>query len=72
MPDKSDEDSSDSDRNEQETTQEQPRSLKQSVRISMPPTKYHWEDNHASFTLITKTRDLSSYREAIEADDHDK
>jgi len=33
----------------------------------VPPTRYDWEDDHVSFTLVTETGDPSSYREAIEA-----
>jgi len=36
------------------------------------PTRYGWENDHVSFALVTETRDPSSYRDAIEADDHGK
>ena len=39
-PDGSNEDSSDSDRDEQEATHEQPRPLRRSVRVSVLPTRY--------------------------------
>jgi len=52
--------------------QEQPRPLRRSVRITMPPKRYGWEDDIVSLTLVTETGDPDSYREAIEADDHDK
>ena len=38
----------------------------------MPPIRYEWEDDHVSFALVTEIGDPDSYREAIEADDHDK
>ena len=38
----------------------------------MPPVRYDWEDEHVSIVLVTETGDPSSYKEAIEADDHDK
>jgi len=46
--------------------------LRRSVRATVPPTMYDWEDDHVSFTLVAETGDPSSYREAIETDDHDK
>ena len=61
-----------SDGNEHEATQEQSRPLRRSVRITVPPKRYDWEDDHVSFVLVIKTGDPSSYREAIEANDHDK
>ena len=39
-PDVSDEESSDSDGDEQEAAQEQPRPLRWTVRVSVPPTRY--------------------------------
>jgi len=54
-PDGSDKDSSYSDGNEYETTQEQPKLLRQSVRVTVPPIRYGWEDDHVSFTLVTIT-----------------
>ena len=65
-------DSSDSDGDEQEVTQEQPRLLRQSVRVTVPPTKYDWEDDHVSFALVKEIGEPDSYRKAIEADDHDR
>ena len=62
-------DSSDSDRDEQEATQEQLRPLRRSVRVTMPPTRYDWEDNYVSFAIVTKTGNPSSYREVIETDE---
>ena len=38
----------------------------------MPPTRYDWEDDHVSFTLLTEIGEPSSCREVIEADGHDK
>ena len=38
----------------------------------MPPTRYGWKDDYVLFALVTKTGDLNSYREAIEADNSDK
>jgi len=35
----------------------------------MVPPAYGWKDDHGSFALVTKTEDLNSYKEAIEADD---
>ena len=46
--------------------------MRRSVRVSVPPIRYGWEDDHVSFALVTKTEDPSSYRETIEADNHDK
>jgi len=40
MPDGSEENSSDSDGEEQEATQEQPRPLRWSVRVKVPPIRY--------------------------------
>src|SRR4051812_25605273 len=56
-----------------EATQEQPRLLKRSTRIIVPPTRYGWSDeDHVSFALVTEDGDASCFRDAIEADDHDK
>jgi len=55
-----------------EATQEQPRPLRRSSRISVPPTRYGWSDEHVSFALVTEAGDPACYRDAIEADDHDK
>ena len=38
----------------------------------VPPVRYGWEDEHVSIALVTEIGDPSSYREATEADDHDK
>jgi len=46
--------------------------LRWSVRVTIPPTRYSWDENHVSFALVTETGESNSYREAIEADDHDK
>ena len=53
-PEGSKEDSSDSDRDDQDATQEQPRPLRRSVRVTMPPTRYDWDENHVSFALVTE------------------
>jgi len=71
-PEGSEEDSSNPDGDNQETTQEQPRPLRRLVRVTVPPTRYHWDDDHVSFTLVTEIREPDSYREAIEADGHGK
>jgi len=52
-PDGSEEDFLDLDGDEHESTQEQPRSLRQSIRVTAPPISYGWEDNHVSFALVT-------------------
>jgi len=70
--DGSNKDSSDSNADEQEATQEKHKSLRRSVRVTVPPTMYGWEDDHVSFALVTETSDSSSYREAIKTDDHSK
>jgi len=71
-PDESEEDSSDSYRNEQKATQKQPRPLRQSIRVTVPPAWYGWKDDHDSLAFVTETGDPSSYREAIEANNHSK
>jgi len=71
-PEGLEENSSDSDRDNEEATQEQHSLLRRSVRVTVLPTRYGWEDDHVSFTLVTETCDPNIYREAIEADDHDK
>jgi len=38
----------------------------------VPPTRYGWDEDHVSFALVTETGEPDSYREVIEADDHDK
>ena len=52
-PKESEKDSSDSDGDKQEATQGQPKLLRRSVRVTMPPTRYGWEDDHISFALVT-------------------
>src|SRR4051812_27406317 len=54
-----------------EATQEQQRPLRRSARISVPPARYDWDD-HFFFALVTEAGDPVCYRDAIEADDHDK
>ena len=54
-PEGSKEDSSDSDRDDQDATQEQPRPLRRPVRVTVPPIRYGWEDDHVSFALIIET-----------------
>src|SRR3954471_9411885 len=54
-----------------EATQVQPRPLRRSARISVPPARYGWDD-HVSFALVTEPGDSVCYRDAIEAEDHDK
>jgi len=71
-PERSEEDSSDPDGDNQEATQEQPRPLRRPVRITATPTRYGWDDDHVSFALVIKIGEPDSYREAIEADDHSK
>jgi len=46
--------------------------LRRSVRVMLPLTRYSWDDDHVSFTLVTKIGEHDSYRKAIEADDHGK
>ena len=53
-PEGSKEDSSDSDGDKHETTQEQLRPLRMSIRVTMTPTRYDWEDDHVSFVLVTE------------------
>ena len=38
----------------------------------MPLIRYDWDEDHVSFALVIETGEPDSYREAIEADDHDK
>jgi len=71
-PEESKDDSSYSNEDEQEATQEQPRPLRWSVRVMMPPTRYGWHNDHVSFALVTETTKRDSYREVIKADDHCK
>jgi len=60
-PDGLDEDS-DSDRDEHGATQQQPKLLRQSNRVSVSLTRYGWENDHVSFVLVIETRDPNSYR----------
>jgi len=46
--------------------------LRRLVRVTVPPTRYDWEDDHVSFALVIEAGGPSSYREAIEANGHDK
>jgi len=50
----------------------QPRLLKRSVGVTVPPTRYSWKDDHISFALVTEMGDPSSYSEEIATDDHNK
>jgi len=68
----SEEDSSDSDEDKHESTQEQPKSLRRSVRVTVAPLRYGWEKDHISFTLVKETGEPDSYREAVDSDNHDK
>ena len=47
-PKGSEEDSSDSDGEDQEATQEQPKLLRRSIRVKVPPARYDWDDDHVS------------------------
>ena len=60
------------DRDKQEATQKQLRSLRRSVRILVLPTGYSWKDDFVSIALVTKTGDPNNYREAIEVDNNNK
>ena len=71
-PEGLEENSSDSDGDDQEAIQKQPRPLRRSVRVAVPPTRYGWEDDHVSFTLVKEISEHDGYREAIEVDDHGK
>jgi len=71
-PEGSKEDSSDPDGDKQEATQEQSRPLRWSVRVTVPPIRYDWDDDHVSFALVIEKGKPDSYREAIKADDHNK
>jgi len=46
-------DSSDSNEDKQEATQEQLKSLRRSVTVTMPPTRYGWDEDHVPFALVT-------------------
>ena len=50
-PERLEEDSSDSDGDEQEATQGQPRLLRRSDNVTVPRIRYDWNDNHVSFAL---------------------
>jgi len=53
-PEGSEEDSSNSDGDKQEATQEQPRLLRGSVRVMMPPTRYDWHEDHVSLCISNR------------------
>jgi len=65
-------DSSDPDGDNQEAIQEQPIPLRRLVIVTVPPTRYDWDDDHVSFALVTEIREPDICRKAIEADDHSK
>ena len=44
--------------------------MKRSVRVTVPPIRYEWDEHHVSFALVTETGEPDSYRKAIEVDDH--
>jgi len=46
--------------------------LRRSVRVTISPTRYGWDEDHVTFALGTETGEPDSYRETIEADDRDK
>ena len=46
--------------------------MRRSVRVTVSPTRYDWENDHVSLALVIETGDPSSYRKAIEIDDHGK
>ena len=69
---RSEKNSSNSDGDKQKATQEQPRPLRRSVRFAVPPTRYGWDEDRVSFSLVTVIREPDNYREAIEANDHSK
>ena len=46
--------------------------MRWSVRVTVQPTRYGWDEEHVAFALVTGTGEPDSYREAIEADDHGK
>ena len=71
-PEGSGEDSSDSDGDKQVAILEQPRPLRRSVRVTVPPTWFGWDDGHVSFALVKETGKPKSYRKAIKANDHGK
>ena len=66
---------SDLDGDMQETTQEQQvqlRPLRLSDRVLVSPIRCDWDEDQASFALVTKVGDPSSYKKAIEADNSEK
>ena len=71
-PEESEEDSSGLDRDNQDAIQEQPGTLRRSVRVTVPPTRYDWDDDHIFFALVAETEEPDSFREAIKADDQSK
>ena len=58
-PDRSEEDSSNLDGDEHEATQKQPKPLRRSVRVTVPPTRYIWDEDHVSFALVTEQENLT-------------
>ena len=46
--------------------------MRRSVRVTVPPIRYGWDEDHISFALVIETGEPDSYREEIEADDHGK
>ena len=46
--------------------------MRQSVRLTVPPIRYGWEDDHVSFALVTEKGEPDNDNEVIEVDDHDK
>ena len=48
------------DGDEHKATQEQPKLLRRSVRVTEPPVWYGWEDDHVFIPLVTETGDPSS------------
>ena len=71
-PEGSEKDSSDLDGDKQEAIQEQPGPLRWSVRVTVPPTRFDWDDYHIFFALVTETEEPDSCREEIKAYGHDK
>ena len=61
-PEGSEDDSSDPDGDNQEATQEQPRPLRRSIRVTVSPTRYGWDDNHVSFTLVIENLTVTGKR----------
>ena len=50
----------------------QPRLLRQSDRVSVPPVRYGWDEDKVSFALVTEAGDPGTYKETIKVDDSDK